>query len=198
MGRKPRYDRDAIISAALDLVVEGGARAATVKAIAERVGAPTGSLYHRFRSRELLLAELWLGVVEGFQAAVLAVIEDVGDPVEAGVAVATNFPRWVREHRLEASLLLLHHRHDFVGDEWPGELVERARALEPALDRGLRRLCERLYGTTETAALRRVRFAVMDIPYGSVHAYVRKGHHPPAELDGLIEEASRAVLAGRQ
>jgi AcrR family transcriptional regulator len=184
-----------MISAALELVAEGGPQTATVSAIARRVGAPTGSFYHRFRSRDLLLAELWLTVVEAFQEAFLAELEH-DDPLEAGLRAAVFWPRWVREHLLEARLMLLHHRRDFVPGAWPEELVERAGALEPRLMGGVRDLCVRRYGAADKDALRRVRFALLDVPYGSLRPYVQAGRSPPAQLDELIAEACRAVLAG--
>ena len=67
MGRRARFDRDQIIESAMRLIAEDGPGAATIAAIAGRVGAPTGSIYHRYSSRELLLADIWLTVVEAFQ-----------------------------------------------------------------------------------------------------------------------------------
>ena len=75
MGRRPKFDRESIAAAARQVVAERGPRGATVAAIAAHLGAPTGSIYHRFRSRELLLADLWLTVVEAFQAGVVAALE---------------------------------------------------------------------------------------------------------------------------
>jgi len=193
VGRKAQYDREAMITAALELIAEGGPQTATVSAIAERVGAPTGSFYHRFRSRDLLLAELWLSVVETFQEAFLAELE--GDvPLEAALRGAAFWPLWVRTHLMESRLLLLHHRRDFVSGAWPEELVERAAALEPALMAGIRDLCVRRYGAAEKQALRRIRFALLDVPYGSLRPYVQAGRSPPPDLDDLITDTCRAVL----
>lgn len=194
MGRPARYDRASIVEAALSLVAEGGPSAATIAAIAERLGAPTGSIYHRFRSRRLLLAELWLTVVEGYQEGLLAELE-AEEPREAAVAAAIFMPRWVRDHLPEARLLLLHHRDDFVGDAWPEELARRAAALAPALNGAVRRLAGRLFEPAGKDELRRVRFALVDVSWGAVRRYVEEDRRPPPELDALIEVACRAVLA---
>ncbi len=44
--------REALIAAALDLVAEGGPKAATVRAIAERAGVTAGLIRHYFASKE--------------------------------------------------------------------------------------------------------------------------------------------------
>lgn len=49
--------RLALISATLALAAEGGARAATVRAIAERAGVTAGLIRHYFQSKENLVAE---------------------------------------------------------------------------------------------------------------------------------------------
>jgi TetR/AcrR family transcriptional regulator, transcriptional repressor of bet genes len=49
--------RQALISATLSLVSEGGARLATVRAIAERAGVTAGLIRHYFQSKEALIAE---------------------------------------------------------------------------------------------------------------------------------------------
>ena len=49
-----RSRREALVSAALDLVAEGGPHAATVRAIAERAGVTPGLIRHYFDSKEEL------------------------------------------------------------------------------------------------------------------------------------------------
>jgi AcrR family transcriptional regulator len=74
MGRPAKFNTEQILDATAQLVAEGGPGLATVAGIAERLGAPTGSIYHRFNSRDLLLARLWFRTVrraqEGFVAAI--------------------------------------------------------------------------------------------------------------------------------
>jgi TetR/AcrR family transcriptional repressor of bet genes len=47
--------REALISAALDLIAQGGPRAATVRAIAEKAGVTAGLIRHYFSSKEELV-----------------------------------------------------------------------------------------------------------------------------------------------
>ncbi|MGI8552143.1 MAG: TetR family transcriptional regulator [Dehalococcoidia bacterium] len=78
MARSAHYDQERILDAALQTASRTGPRAASIAALAAAIGAPTGSIYHRFRSRDLLMAELWLRTVERFQAGFLAALATPG------------------------------------------------------------------------------------------------------------------------
>ena len=119
-----KFSQDDFLAAALAIVAEQGPSAVTVGSISERLQSPTGSFYHRFASRDVLLGELWLRTVLEFQQGVRAAI-DAGD----GLRAALHTPAWVREHLDKARLLLLYHRDDFVHGEWPEQLREGAAAL---------------------------------------------------------------------
>ena len=48
------------LAAARDLAAAGGPASVTVSSVTGRLGAPVGSFYHRFASRDVLLANVWL------------------------------------------------------------------------------------------------------------------------------------------
>jgi AcrR family transcriptional regulator len=179
--------------AALRLVAEHGPRKLTVAALAKAVGAPTGSIYHRYTSREELLAELWMDVVESFQNGFVAALDQAAD-VDGAVAAARFMSTWTREHMAEARLLLLHRRQDFVAGAWPPSLVERAAALEPQLGAALREFARRAFGRADRDVMARLRFALLDAPFGGVKPYVQAAKPPPASFDELVELTVRAVL----
>jgi AcrR family transcriptional regulator len=194
MGRPARFEKEQIVDATKRLIAEGGPRAATVSAIANRIGAPTGSIYHRYGSRELLLADLWLTVVEGFQEGLLSALRGP-DPVEAGVRGALYGPAWVRAHFPEARLLLLYRREDLITGPWPAGMKKRARKVKRDLLDGMRDLTRRRYGRATPMNIRRVRFAVFDTPYGALKRYVEAGERPPPDIDALIKETCLSILA---
>src|SRR3954470_21795085 len=103
MARPARFSDADLLAAAAHVAAEGGPAAATVGAIAKAAGAPTGSLYHRFPSRDALLGTLWLDLVGRFQAGWIEALED-GD-AEAAIL---HTLAWVRAHATEARLLLLY------------------------------------------------------------------------------------------
>jgi len=64
----PEYDADEIVTVACRLIATSGPGAATIGAIAQAVGAPSGSIYPRFRSRDVPLAQVSLRAATAFQA----------------------------------------------------------------------------------------------------------------------------------
>src|SRR5256885_6461132 len=131
----------------------GGRLAATVGAIAERLGARVGSFYHRFPSRDVLLGELWLRTVLDFQQGITAAL-DAGD----GLRAALHTPAWVREHLDEARLLLLYHRDDFVQGEWPHSLADGVAAQTSLMEAGFGKFAGLVFGRAGQQELRRAQF----------------------------------------
>src|ERR687897_2072654 len=89
MARPQLHLTNTMLDAARGLLLEQGAGSATVEAIAGESGAPTGSIYHRFGSRDELLARLWLRAVYRSQASFLAALEQE-DPQDATLAAAMS------------------------------------------------------------------------------------------------------------
>jgi AcrR family transcriptional regulator len=94
---RAKFAETDFLAAALAIAVEHGPAAATVASISDRLKAPTGSFYHRFASRDVLLGNLWLKTILDFQQGVSAAL-DAGD----GLAAALHTPSWAREHLDEA------------------------------------------------------------------------------------------------
>jgi AcrR family transcriptional regulator len=193
VARPQRYSQQGILDAAAGLAATRGPAGATIGAIAESLGAPTGSIYHRFRSKDVLLAELWLQTVEAFQGGFQAALAGP-DPLEAGLDAALYSVRWVRAHPVPARLLLLHHRDDFVPGEWPPELVERTVAVTDRGKAAMRSFTRRALGSTSAAARRRARFAVVELAVAAVLTHLRAGEEPPPIVDDLVAEAYRALM----
>src|SRR5262249_43745740 len=125
----PKFSQEDFFAAALAIVAEQGPPALTVAAISARLKSPTGSFYHRFASRDVLLGELWLLAVLDFQAGMI-VARDGGD----GLAAALHTPAWARKNLDQARLLLLYDRRDFVAGGWPDELRARVAAMTTRME----------------------------------------------------------------
>jgi AcrR family transcriptional regulator len=192
MGRPPRFGPDQILDGAARLLAAGGPPAATTAAVARAIGAPSGSVYHRFASRDLLLARLWVRTVGRFQAVFLAALADP-DLDRAAVGAALAVPGWCREHPDEARVLLLHRRGDLVG-RWPDELDAELAGLDDRLAAALRGHAEARYGRAGETELARVAFALVDVPYAAVRRHLAAGADPPPHVDALVREAVTALL----
>lgn len=196
MPRPAKFSKARILSAAANLVAGGGPGAATIVAIAQATGAPSGSIYHRFGSRDELLGRLWLTKAAYFQDAFAAAFA-APDARRAATEGALSLPRAARADLEGARIMLLHRREDFLGAGWPAEMNREAERLGGQIAALLREGAMRLFGKDTKANRERTTFALVDIPLGAVRRHVAQGKPPPAEVDALIELAVGAVLDAR-
>ncbi|BBX24710.1 hypothetical protein MTER_41210 [Mycolicibacter terrae] len=185
-----KFTADDFIDAAIGLILAGGPGAATATAVAQAVGAPSGSVYHRFPTRHDLLAQAWLTPVRRFQADFLPLLAADGDPVEIGVAAARHVLRWSADHKEAAALLARYSRSDFVSTDCSAAVVADADALD-------RRAAEALAGFLArfpAADRDRVRLAVIDAPLALVRrSFAAEG--PDADTGELAADVARRLLA---
>jgi len=188
MGRKAHFKHDEFIDAAMRMVAEHGPGALTVSALASGMNAPIGSVYHRFPSRDVLLAQLWIRIVESFQRGFLESLE------QDGLSAALYTVGWVRDHPDEARVLLLHRREELVSGPWPAHLKDDAARLTQEMDAGIRRFAEKHFGSLSLEALRRAAFALTDVPLAAVRPHVERGEQPPEFVGQLVRETYLAVM----
>ena len=191
MPRPELHAADDILDAARRLVVDGGARAATVSRLVEVSGAPKGSIYHRFGGIDDLLGALWLRTVRRSQEAFVAALDEA-DAVEAAVAAALSLHDFAASHPEDARLLASVRREDLV-HTGSGEELRRVNARLPEV---MGELARRLYGRATAPAIERVMFAVVDLPLGAVRRHLVEGSPLPAGLRDQLEAAVRAALKG--
>ncbi len=196
MGRPELHSATGILDGARTIVLDGGAPAATINAIASASSAPAGSIYYRFGSRDALLAELWIRAVGRSQGHFTAAIESTGEPRDVAVAGGLSIFDFASVEHDDARLLASLRREDLVRAPLPLPLVARLRELNQPLERAVARLARELYGADTVAARELIALAVIDIPYGAVRRHLVAGVPPPYELRPHIERAIRAVLDG--
>ncbi|MEV0336051.1 TetR/AcrR family transcriptional regulator [Nocardia sp. NPDC050717] len=190
MARPQKYTLDELLDAAAAAVLEHGLEA-TLSQVSARIGVPTGSIYHRFASREHLMIALWLRSIrrfhEGFLAAAL-------EP-DARTAVrdcAVHIPRFCREHPADARAMML-YRHAELRTTAPPELRTEVEAVNERVWAALLELRLRRFGEGRVAERETlVRAAVVQGPYGLVRPHV--GGVIPAELDDIVVAAAEGIL----
>ncbi|MGW7098826.1 TetR/AcrR family transcriptional regulator [Streptomyces sp. NPDC054838] len=192
MARPPRFDVQQLLDAAVRLAAAAGPAAVTMSAVATEVGAPSGSVYHRFPSRNALLAEVWLRTVEGFQEGYFEAVEASVDARRAGCAAARHVVAWSRAHPQEAALLL-YGAQDFGRADWSDEHLRRADRGHQRVRATLATLATAL-GAEGPQAAERVALAVVDLPLSLVRRHLRAGDPLPAHAEDLAEECTAALL----
>jgi AcrR family transcriptional regulator len=189
----PAFDNSDFLGAALALAAERGPQAVTVAAISARLKAPTGSFYHRFASRDELLARLWFNTVLSFQEGIAAAL-DAGD----GLRAALHTPAWVREHLDEARLLLLHHRDDFVHGDWPQSLRDGLAAQKLRGEAAHEKFAQDLFGRAGGDEIRIVQFVIAEVPVAAVRQHLLRREPPPVLVDELIRTTYHAIVDGHR
>jgi AcrR family transcriptional regulator len=193
MARPQIHDPELVLDHARALVLGKGVRAATVEAIASASGAPVGSLYHRFESRDNLLARLWLRAVRRSQSAFCSAAE-VDDPEKAALAAALSIFDFCDREREDARLLISLRREDLVQAEISVEVSGELKVLNDPVKRTLGRLAQRLYGRVGANEVDRVLLATFDLPYGIARSYVVRGAPIPPQRRQYLKVAVLAVL----
>lgn len=194
MPRPPRFSEDQILDAGLVLVAEGGPAALTITAIAERIGAPSGSIYHRFGSRDLLVGHLWVRTVEAFQEGWLSAVDPEGDPLASARRGAAHVLTWSAENPNGARLLMQHRSEDLLANDWPADLRDANRRQRERVAEALDDLARRL-AAPGRGHLRRLVFACVEVPTAEVRHCLTRGTVPDATSHALVDEAVVALLA---
>ena len=191
MVRLARFTADVFVEATLALVAEGGPSAASMAAIARKVGAPTGSIYHRFESRSAILATAWLDCHERF-AQRLAPALRAGQGLDAALSIVA----WARADRRRARYLLLNEIEALLEDPVPEPLQARVQqqqaGLDDAFDAYLALRPARAGGDAREATAR-AKFLIFDGPIALLRPHLLADASPPSFLDEMITDMHRGL-----
>ncbi len=188
MASRVAYSRDEILDAAVRATHDHW-RSATVAHVTATLGAPSGSIYHRFPSRDSLFASAWIRSVRRFHSA-FATVVDTDDPVEAIAATGLLVPRFCRQHPYEARMLTAFRYAELAADP-PGGTQSDLEGLNDPVVEHITLLTRRRYGRVTERGLALVALACRDTPYGIVRPLI--GAPIPNWLDEPIAAASRAI-----
>jgi len=192
MARPPLFDTDRFLDAAVRRAAASGPAGVTMSAVAKDVGAPSGSVYHRFPGRPALLAEVWLRTVERFRQGFFEALASTPDPRRAGRAAARHVVAWSRAHPEEAALLL-HGPEGFGRADWSREHGQRADHDRERVGAALAGLTAAL-GADDPRGSEQVVLAVIDVPLALVRRHLRAGKALPAHAEDLAEDAAATLL----
>ncbi|MFC3450153.1 TetR/AcrR family transcriptional regulator [Amycolatopsis speibonae] len=193
MGRPPRHTADDFLDAAVRIFAAEGAAGITMSAVAREVGAPSGSIYHRFPGRPALLAAVWLRTLTRFQQGYLEALGQ--EPAtEAAVEAAAQVVRWCRDRPAEGKLLYGGDRTLGVED-WSPEDRARAEDADQRLDAAITKVVRRLRPLTGRST-DELMLALVDLPYAAVRRHLDRGEAPPPRTVDLVARTTRTLLSG--
>ncbi len=184
MGRKSSFEKEAVYAAVGAEVAEKGRF--TLQTLSAATGMSTGSVYHRFESREALLAETWLHAVQLFQSGFLAALRSGGPDAGAEAALAT--PRFCRDNPAPAAILACCRQSEFTGSGTPPDLAAKIAAVNEAGDSEFRRFVRRI-----NRPLLNCRLAIIAYPLAAVRMYLPQ-RPVPTQIDAEIRKAYRAAM----
>lgn len=191
MPRPSRFDEDDVLDAALRAICRRGSDA-TIGQVAGELGGPVGSIYHRFGSREEIVARLWVRSIRRFHAALLPVLE--GDDSHAALVAGARFVcSYCDEHPDEAIGLHLSGQERLLrAPDLPPELRDDIRTINDGLEERTRALTTRRYGRASARAVGRVHLATRVLPYGLVRPWL--GRPVPADVVEAAGAGADAIL----
>jgi len=187
---RARFTENDFLGAAQAIATEHGPAAVTVASLNERLNAPTGSFYHRFASRNVLLGMLWLKTVLDFQKGVTVALD-----AKDGLAAALHTPAWARAYPDEARLLLVYDREDFFAGDWPDELRERVAEMTRRMEEAASRRAFAVFGRSGAEEARLAQFLISEVPVAAVRQHLLRREAPPPIVDHLISTTYRAIVA---
>jgi AcrR family transcriptional regulator len=189
VARPQRYPADDLLDAAARLLAADGPAAVTMSAVARALGAPSGSVYHRFPTRAALCGELWVRTEERFQGGLIDALAGPGAAQERCVAGAVVTVRWCRAHSVEA-LVLLAGADALCRAEWPEYLEARRKRLHRVVAEAMADI-----RAGSTADQDRLTAALVDVPYGVVRRHLVAGQTIPESAESIVTDCVRALIA---
>ncbi|MCX6470356.1 MAG: TetR/AcrR family transcriptional regulator [Corynebacteriales bacterium] len=190
MARSQKYDVEAILDAAAEACREHW-RDTTITHVAKAAGAPTGSIYHRFASRDALLGALWVRSIRRFHEGLL-VASEIDDPRESLAALARHVPRFCRDNPADAKAMSLYRRTDLI-ELVPESMRDDVATVNDAIDVALRDVVRRRYGRLTDRRVRLALLATRQGPYGLIRPLV--GDAIPADYDAICVASAEGILA---
>ncbi|MDJ0392426.1 TetR/AcrR family transcriptional regulator [Rhodococcus sp. G-MC3] len=190
MARPSKFSVEQILDAAALACVEHW-RDTTIAHVAAAVGAPTGSIYHRFDSRDALFGTLWVRAINRFHEGLLTASR-IDDPFEAMASLAREIPRFCRANPHDAKAMTLYRKAD-LARLVPESMRDTVASINDDIDVALRATTARRYGRFTDRRYRLALLATRQGPYGLIRPIV--GEFIPREFDAICVASAEGILA---
>ena len=186
MVRIAKYNEDGFIESAIQIAAQCGIGAVSMASIASKAGAPIGSLYHRFDSRNTVLARAWLKVRADFRGEVSChwAHGDTWLAVEALV-------QWCRSKPVYARFMLQSDEAPDFG-ELPAQLRAELEADQAELDAAFTRCVQTLLPRVDNPG-HVLRFILIGAPVAIVKPFLSQNLPIPPSINAVLRSSHDAV-----
>lgn len=189
MVRLAKFNENHFIDSAIEIAAQCGFAAVSMSAIALKVGAPIGSVYHRFDSRSAILARAWLRVKADFRSDVASLWASGDGDTWAGVHALLE---WCRRKPVYARFLLQCEDNPDFNGALSAELTAELEAEQAELDACFERCMAALQGDGSHLSST-LRFMLIDAPVAIVKPYLTQNQPIPASADAMLRVSHDAV-----
>lgn len=129
--------RTAILEAALFLFTEKGFHGTPTSLIAREAGVATGTLFHYFKTKEILIGELYLGIKREAGEAMKKGINAEADTLSELKLVASNYVSWVIQNPAKIKFMEQFCLSPYVPDTAREEAISNFAFLAEIFERGI-------------------------------------------------------------
>ena len=186
--------RDDLLAAGLAVFDRDGFEGATVAAIRTRARASNGSFFHFFASKKELAGTLFLEILAGYHASVLAAVDETCNAGQGVAQLIRAHLDWVVNNRREARYLF-----EISRSEWTEDIRGAQRAQNSRLAEAIERWRAPLISRGELLPMTATLFFSQIIGPAQIFCRAwlsgRDRTDPREQIETLIACATRAVVA---
>ena len=186
--------REDLLAAGLAVFDRDGFDGATVAAIRSRARASNGSFFHFFASKKELAGTLFLEILAGYHAAVLAAVDETCSAGQGVARLIRAHLDWVVNNRREARYLF-----EISRSEWSEDIRGAQRAQNSRLAEAIERWRAPLIARGELLPMTATLFFSQIIGPAQIFCRAwlsgRDRTDPREQIETLIACATRAVVA---
>ncbi len=184
MGRQSTYENQDIYSAVGQHLSKFGS--IKLQDIVKYTGISIGSLYHKYGSREVLLARAWLDAVTAFQGRFIGALES--QHPNAGELAAQVTPQFCREEKHRALILVCCRRAELISDSLHAPLQKEILNINLKAQESLM-----LFAKNRGYSLEACKLGLIAFPLGAVRVYLPH-HDVPEHVDNFVANAFNAAI----
>jgi AcrR family transcriptional regulator len=200
---RPRlHPLDDLLDIAERLVTSGDPAGLTLRGLAASAGASNGTIYHAFRSKEELLARLWLRATARLGAVMEEAVRSAGDGRvggeagrEAVVAVAASPVVLARTHPASAQLFFAQRSDQLFSSDLAPAILAELETVQKRFIGLLTFLAEAVWQRSDHIAVEAIAACVVDVPGGLLRRRLLEGRTVDSATERRIEKAVRAILS---